>query len=83
MEDLGWEKNYKKINYKFSPCFGPRPTVCFFLRTLGPESGAKKMCVHVFVDDLSLFQATVTPHWQSEPSFGSIITRLLAKLDVA
>lgn len=41
------------------------------------------MCVHVFVDDLSLFQATVTPYWQSEPSFGSIITRLLAKLDVA
>lgn len=43
----------------------------------------KKMCVHVFVDDLSLFQAAVTPYWQSEPSFGSIITCLLAKLHVA
>lgn len=44
VEDLGWEKNYKKINYMFSPCFGPSPTVCFFLGTFGPEFGAKNEC---------------------------------------
>lgn len=65
MKDLGWEKNYKKINCKFSPCFGLSPTVSFFLGTFGPEFGAKNDVHNVFVGDLSLLQATVSLYWQS------------------